>query len=209
MLRRAGIFSIAAIAAISTLLCAPAQEAHAQLLCPPGTFIARSRGKLICARNGTPTKKPAGQQSREITSSRVTPDSETKISRKVVDSTISCAEFNAKFTTFHQSYANHFGEKSRRQDQSAAQLRTLIAQKKQLRDELRAQSFRARDLRVRRHLRVQAHEISSSIAAEEKQLREIEEGNDQRSEKWKADYKGKASAILSTRPRGCQVAAAR
>lgn len=190
----------AALLSALGLLCAA--EAAAQLICPPDTFLAKSRGRLICARGKAPNAPSAPQRP----SSEAQPPRESEA--RTVTTTLSCAEFNAAFTAFHQNYALKFGGQARRNDQLIARLKIVIEQQKRLRDSLRGESLRARDIRVRRHLSSQANEAAQDIVSKERELAELKRQDAAQEARWKTDYKAKAAALLSKRPRGCPVAAA-
>ncbi|MFH2204860.1 MAG: hypothetical protein ABIJ96_17230 [Elusimicrobiota bacterium] len=164
--------------------------ASAQVICPPGTYASRNR----CVK-GNP---PAPERTKRAPAAA-----------PVVETTLSCAQFNAKFTSFHQSYAQKFGKQAFRQDQSAAQLRQLIDSQQRLVKELRTQAMYARDIRVRRHLMSQSKEAQAVMLQKQKDLAQLQESNKRQQQQWKSNYHALARRLLGQRPKSCQVAAAK
>lgn len=198
----AGILLIAAGIASANMLFAA--DIRAAGICPPGTNAVPAAGphqpaRCLPGRSSHPTLL-ASKNSHPRVPAR---------SAKSVKTALSCAQFNAKFSAFHQSYAKKFGPQAFAQDQTAQQLKYVIAGQERLKKQLSLQSYRSRDVRIRRHLRSQANEVRSILAEKKRELTALLAGNKSTRGKWKSDYKMRARALLSRRPRGCEVTAAR
>ncbi len=201
MPRIAGILMIAAgIVSADALF---ALDLRAAGICPPGTYAVPA-GKPNKPARCVPGKSPhptllASNRPRRSAHAR---------SSKAVKTTLSCAQFNAKFSAFHRSYARKYGPQAFAQDQTAERLKSVIAGQERLKKELGLQSRRSRDVRIRRHLRSQANEVREVIEKERRELAKLQAGNKSSRDKWKSGYKARARALLSKRPRGCEVTAA-
>lgn len=173
---------------------------HAQLICPPGTYPVSAQGRHTRARC-VRGRRPAPMTKR--------PNPPPPAQKEEVITTLGCSEFNRKFSRFHGAYGASYGKQARREDQLIEQTRRIIQSQKNLRNELRKQSMYARDIRVRRHLRIQAQETTQIVREKELELTELLRKNDAKQETWTANYKTLAAKILAQRPPGCKVAAAK
>ncbi len=180
------------------------RPANAQVICPPGTYVVASSGRYSRARC---VRGRAPRSTR--TAKRAADKRKRKDDGKTITTTLGCAEFNAKFSTFHLSYSKRFGTRAFRQDRLVKQLRSLIVAQRRLVKELRTQAMYARDVRVRRHLMSQAKEAAGVMRQKKKELAEVHKSNKQRSKKWTSNYKSRARKLLTERPKGCKVRAAK